>query len=44
MYNTTKESVDHYAQEFCVLFYKAYHYAQQENIEAEKLGQLVFVD
>ena len=38
------ESVDHYAQELRLLFYKAYPHAQQGTLEAEKLGQLVLVN
>ena len=39
-----RESVDHYAQELHLLFYKAYPHAQQGTLEAEKLGQLVLVN
>ena len=38
------ESVNHYAQELRVLFYKVYSYVQQGTLEAEKLGQLVLVN
>ena len=38
------ESVDHYAQDLCDSFYKAYSHAQQGTLEAEKLGQMVLVN
>ena len=38
------ESVDYYAQELHVLFYKTYPYVQEGTLEAEKLGQLIFVN
>ena len=38
------ESVDDYAQELHLLFYKAYPHAQQGTLEAEKLGQFVLVN
>ena len=38
------ESVDHYAQELHVLFYKMYPYVQEGTLEAEKLGQLILVN
>ena len=38
------ELVDHFAQELRVLFYKAYPYAQQGTLEAERLGQLALVN
>ena len=38
------ESVDHYAQELHVLFYKTYPYVQEGTLEAEKLGQLILVN
>ena len=38
------ESVDHYAQELHLLFYKTYPHAQQGTLEAEKLGHLVLVN
>ena len=38
------ESVDHYAQELRLLFYKAYPHAQQGTLETEKLGQSVLVN
>ena len=38
------ELVDHFAQELRVLFHKAYPYAQQGTLEAERLDQLVLVN
>ena len=38
------ELVDHFAQELCVLFYKAYPYAQQRTLETDRLGQSVLVN